>query len=194
MNDSFGTQEEKERVDVGGGLVPEELPSLADFADEVGGAWPKGWYAAEVIEGYATGKGTIFTTKDEVSRAGDSRNLTICFRVTHPQHGERNTFAQINYRTSDFTAGTLAAVKEAREQFKGSRGAWIGQKDLQRSSLALGQLGQIEGALGFRLKLHPSGHILPSALVTQKMDVRFTINEDGYNDINAYAKAGTRVK
>jgi hypothetical protein len=192
--DDAGTAPEVERVDVGGGMAPEELPSLSDFATEPGGAWPKGWYGAEVVEAYATGKGTIFTTEDKPSKAGDSRNLVLCFSMDGSKLGTRNTFVQVNYRETDFTADRMAAVKEAREQFKGMRGAWTGNTDLQRSSLALAQLGQIENALGFRIKLHPSGHILAASLVGQKMDVRLGEDEKGYNEINAFAKAGTRAK
>jgi hypothetical protein len=191
MND--GTEMAPERIDIGA-PVAEELPSLTDFAEEVGGAWPNGWYSATVIEGYSTSKGTQFTTSDDVSKAGDSRNFRICVSMDGGKLGTRNTFTSINYRTTDFSADRLTAVKEAREQFKGTRGAWIGQTDLQRTSLALAQLGQLEGALGFRLKLHPAGYILASSLVGQKMDVRLTMGDKGYNEINAFDKAGTRTK
>lgn len=191
MND--GTEMAPERVDVGATMA-EELPSLADFAQEPGGAWPKGWYAATILEGYATPKGTVFQTLDNPSKAGDSRNLMICVSMDGGKLGTRNTFTQLNYRAGDFTADRMAAIKEAREQFKGARGAWTGQTDLQRSSLALAQLGQLEAALGFRLPLHPAGHILAAKLVGQKMDVRLGEDEKGYNEINAFAKAGTRAK
>lgn len=191
-NEAAGTA--PERIDVGG-MAPEELPSLADFAQEPGGAWPKGWYGGTIVEAYATGKGTMFSTEDKPSKAGDSRNLVICVSLNGGKLGTRNTFTQVNYRSTDFTADRMAAVKEAREQFKGQRGAWTGNTDLQRSSLALAQLGQIENALGFRLKLHPSGYILASALVGQAMDFRLGMDDkDQYNEINAFAKAGTRVK
>ena len=191
MND--GTEMAPERIDIGG-TVAEELPSLTDFAQEPGGAWPKGWYGATILEAYATPKGTIFTTEDKPSKAGDSRNFMICVSMDGGKLGTRNTFTQLNYRPDDFTPARMAAIREAREQFKGSRGAWTGQTDLQRSSLALAQLGQLESALGFRLPLHPHGHILATKLIGQKMDVRLGEDEKGYNEINAFAKAGTRAK
>jgi hypothetical protein len=187
--------QDNERVDVGG-MAPEEMPSLADFFEEpAGGAWPNAWYAASIVEGYTTGNGKVWSTEDTQSRGGDSRNLRICFNVNGGKLGFRNTFASLNYRSEDFTADRLSAVKSAREQHKGEKaGKWVGQEDIQRSSLALGQLAQIENALGFKLKLHPNGHILPGTFVGQNMDVRFTTDDKGYNTINAFAKAGSKAK
>ena len=184
---------EETRVDIGGN-APEEMPSLADFFEEpAGGAWPNGWYAATVTEGYQTGNGKVWTTEDTLSRQGDSHNLRICFKVNGGKLGFRDTFASLNYRTEDFTTDRLSAVRAAREQHKGEKaGKWIGQEDLQRSSLAIGQLAQVENALGFKLKLHPSGHILPATFIGQAMDIRYTTNDKGYNEINAFAKAGSK--
>lgn len=190
MNDP---NEQVVRTDTGG-LVSEEMPSLADFATEPGGAWPAGWYAAEVIEGYSTGKGTVFTTADAPSKDGQSRNLKVCLKLNGATLGVRNTFGSFNYRTSDFDAARLEQVKQLREQFKGTRGAWQGQTDAQRTSLAIASLGQFEKALGFKLKRAPSGNLNPSPFLGQKVDVRLAIDEKGYNEVTAYAPAGTRVK
>jgi len=193
-NEGAAQAPENERIDIGAN-APEEMPSLADFFEEPsGGAWPKGWYGAKVIEGYATGSGKQWNTEDTPSRGGDSRNLRICFTVSGGKLGTRNTFASVNYRIEDFTAGRLAAVRAAREQFKGTQGAWTGNTDLQRSSLAIAQFSQLENAVGFRMKLHPNGHTLPLTLVGQDIDVRFTEDEKGYNVINAFAKSGSKAK
>jgi hypothetical protein len=194
-NEGTAPATENERIDIGGN-APEEMPSLADFFEEPsGGAWPKGWYGATVIEGYATGSGKVWSTEDTQSRGGDSRNLRICFNVNGgAKLGTRNTFASLNYRPADFTAERLAAIKAAREQFKGERGAWPGHTDIQRSSLAIAQFAQLENALGFRIKLHPNGYTLPLTLVGQAMDVRFTIDEREFNSINAFGKAGSKAR
>jgi hypothetical protein len=194
-NEGQASAQENERIDIGAN-APEEMPSLADFFEEpAGGAWPNAWYGATVVEGYTTGNGKVWSTEDTTSRGGDSHNLRICFNVNGGKLGFRNTFASLNYRTEDFTADRLAAVKAAREQHKGEKaGAWVGQTDLQRSSLALGQLAQVENALGFKLRLHPNGHVLPATFVGQNMDVRFTTNDKGFNEINAFAKTGSKAK
>jgi hypothetical protein len=175
----------------------EELPSLVDFAGEPGGAWDKGWYRAEVIEGYATGKGTTFLTKDELSKGGDSRNVTFCFRVFNKAGQERTIFDQQNYRVTDFTPERLAQIKEGREANRGVKGKWTqGYQpgDLQRSSLAIATLGQFEKALGFRFKRGPNGALLPGVFIGQKVDVYLGINKEGYNDITEYAAAGSKEK
>jgi hypothetical protein len=197
MFDEQATGMAPERIDVGGGMAPEEAPSFADVADQAGGAWPKGWYSAEIIEGYATTKGHTFTTSDSPSKNGDSRNLRVCFALAGGRlmpGQERNTFTSLNYRTIDLTSERIAAVREARATFGGQKGAWIGQADLQRSSIVMGKFGQIENALGFRLPLHPEGYFAAPRLVGQKVDVRLGEDEDGFNVITGYAKAGTRVK
>jgi hypothetical protein len=193
-----------DRIDAGPGLAAEEMPSLADFAEEPGGAWPKGWYRAEFIEGYATTKGTQFTTKDEPSKNGTSRNLTLCLRIAGDFYmndgerkagpgGVRNTFEQINYRLDDFTPAKLAMVKELRESNKGVRGAWPGQADQQRTSLALAKLGQIEKAMGATFKRTPLG-LSASHLSGRAVDVRLGVDDKGYNEVTAFAPAGSRVK
>lgn len=193
-----------ERIDQVG-LAAEEMPSLAEFAEEPGGAWPKGWYSAEVIEGYATPKGTQFTTGDSLSKNGTSRNLTICLRVDSGKgssDGEgravgagqtRNTFEQVNYRADDFTPDKMAMVAELRRENKGVRGAWPGQADAQRTSLALAKLGQIEKAMGATFKRTPQG-LTAAHFVGRKVDVRFGVDEKGYNEVTAFAPAGTRAK
>src|ERR1017187_2242652 len=96
------------RIDEGG-MAQEAMPSLAEIAQETGGAWPPGWYGAEIIEGYTAG-GYQFTTADTVSKAGDSRNLRVALKLTATavrQDAEgnsvqpgatRNTFSSQNYR------------------------------------------------------------------------------------------------
>jgi hypothetical protein len=193
MND--GTEMAPERIDIGGN-APEEMPSFADLAEPTGGAWPKGWYTAEIIEGYATGNGHTFSTEDKLSNMGDSRNLIICFALDGGKlmPGQtRKTFSQLNYRVDDLTAARVAAVRKAREVFGGEK-TWTGNTDIQRSSIVMGKFGQLEGALGFVLPKHPLGYFAPLQLVSQKMDVRLGEDDKGYNVITAYAKAGTKAK
>ncbi len=169
----------------------EEVPSLADFAEEAGGAWPKGWYKAEIIEGYATHKGKVFTTEDTTSSKGDSRNMRLCFTVFGAT-GERTMQESFNYRPSDFSAERLQFIKEQRTEYKGVRGRWS-DADAQRTSLALAKIGAIEKALGFSIRTK-DGLTTPARAVGQKIDVRLGQNEEGYNEITGFAKAGERVK
>lgn len=178
--------------DVTENLATEEVSSLSDFATDPGGAWPKGWYKAEIIEGYATPKGKVFQTTDGESKNGDSRNFRICLKVTNAAGEDRNFQENVNYRSSDFSAERLSDIKAARKENAGARGAWA-DKDLQRSSLAVGKVGQLEEALGFTLRTG-DGFIVSDRTFGQKVDVRLTINEDGYNEVNAFAKAGAKTK
>jgi hypothetical protein len=178
------------RIDAAGGLAPEPLPSFAEVAGEIGGAWPRGWYKAEIISGYSAG-GFQFTTSDTPSKAGDSRNMRIALKVTsvrNIQDGEgnsvevgatRNTFFSTNYRLTDLTAANVQRVKDKTAD--------------TRLKIVLQKLGQIERALGLSFVRHPEGHLMPERLVGQQVDVRFTIGEKGYNEVNAFEKSGKKT-
>ena len=177
------------------GLVSEGvIPDLSDLAEEPSqGAWPNGWYSAQIVEGYSTRKGTQFQTEDILAKNGESRNLRLCFVVTNAKGETRNIQEQYNYRPEDFTPERISAVKEARAEFKGVQGKWPGgAADLQRSSLALAKIGAIQKAIGFSLKSTEVG--LDASIFTgQSIDVRLTVDEKGYNQIKEVAKAGTKV-
>lgn len=171
-------------------LVPEETPAnvdLTDLATEPGGAWPKGWYPGDIIEGYLAGS-FQFTTSDTESKKGDSRNLILCFRVKNGTE-ERTIFRQYNYRTSDFSASRIQAVKGARKEL--GRGKWPGREDLLRSSIALGELGQLQTATGVAPQFHPETHgIIAGLYVGKRVDVRLGIDEKEYNEVTALAPLG----
>lgn len=165
------------------GLVSEPMPSLSEVAQETGGAWPPGWYSGEIIQGYMAG-GYQFETQSKVSRAGDSQNLTVCLKLTSSSTKEdkdgnsvaagatRNLFSQRNYRVEDLTAANVARVK-------------AGEAD-QRLKIVLGQLGQIEKAVGIGFRKHPLGQIEPSNLVGRKVEVRINIGDKGYNEVTGF--------
>lgn len=170
-------------------LTGEGAVDLGDVAEEVGGAWPAGWYKAEVIEGYTTRNNKTFLTEDAPSRNGESRNARVCFRITRLVKGEteeRTMQETFNYRPADFTADRIAYVKEIRQEFKNVKGAWP-DKDGQRSSLALAKLGQFQKALALTsLPLTANGTINPASFVGKKLEVQLGIDENLYNEIRKF--------
>src|ERR1700751_7776 len=75
------------------GLAAEEMPSLDAFYEEPGGNITPGWYAAAVLEGYATGKGTQFTTTDEPFKDGKRIfRLALGLTVGGQQRNLQKTF------------------------------------------------------------------------------------------------------
>jgi len=192
---SFATEETFDPNAVGQQFNEGELPSLVDLADEPSqGAWKSGWYRATILDGYASRKGTQFATSDKSSKAGDSRNLVICLAVQSTDGKEtRNPQHQLNYRFEDLTAARIASVKEARAEFKGMQ-KWPGAAaDLQRSSLSIGKLGSLSKAIGLGYKSTNVG-INPQPLVGQQLDVRIGVDENGFNDVREFIKAGEKVK
>lgn len=174
--------------DVTDNLETEEV-SLTDFDEGPGGALPKGWYGATIIEGYSTGKGKVFTTSDSPSKDGNSRNFMLVLAL---DKSDRKIFHSFNYRTTDFSPERIAYVKELRQEFKDVRGAWP-DKDGQRSSLALVGLGRLEAAVGFKIKLTPNKTIIPSIFIGQKVDVKLTVDEDDFNKVTTFAKSGEKT-
>jgi len=177
----------------------EEMPSLADMAHEPSsGAWPDGWYAGQILEGYATNSGREFMTEDTLSQKGDSRNLVICLRLANKGKEARNYFYRLNYKPGDLTAETLAKVKKVRELAAREkwRGAWPDQvKPVQASALSLERLACFERALGFRLKRTAAGTIDTRPFVNQQLDVRLKLDEDsGFSEVAEVAKFKEREK
>lgn len=177
--------------DVNEGLNTEEIPSLADFADDVGGPWANGWYKAEVVEGYTTRKGKVIQTDDTQSSKGDSRNLKLAFRVVDSKGNERFIMENINYRNSDFTKARISYIKEMREEYKGVKGRWA-DGDAQRTSLALARLGALEKIAG-AIKRTAEG-VAAFQFVGKRLDVRLGTDDNGYNVITAFAPSGTKAK
>ena len=178
------------------GLAQEELPSLDAFYEEPSGNITPGWYAATVLEGYATGKGTQFTTTDEPFNGpsgGDGRRifrLALGLTVSGAQRNLQKTFF---YSPEQFSGENLAHIKALREQFKGQK-KWQGQGQAQNFSITLGHLSQLEKAIGFKLARHPNGGLLAAPYIGKKLDVRVSTGKNGYDEVTGFAPAGTRAK
>ncbi len=170
----------------------EDVPDITGFADEPGGAW-KGWFKAEIIPGYTTGKGKVFTTEDTAARDAQnpSRNFRVCLAI-HNGNQTRNNFTSFNYRVGDFDKDRLSAIEQARKAFSGVT-KWP-DSDLQRSSLAIAKLGQMFKATGVKPKRREDGVLIPDAFVGAKADVYLAINDKGFNDITQFAAPGAKTK
>jgi hypothetical protein len=160
---------------------------LSAMAEKTSGAWAPGWYPAEVIEGFVK-SGHQFNSETQVSQKGDSFNFRLCFRIANGEE-LRTDFKSINYRVSDFSEETIITVHNLRKEFAGQGGSWVGFTDQQRSSLALSQLGQIQNATGFTIKLGEDGAINPTQFIGSKLFVRLKVDAGtGYNEINSFSK------
>lgn len=172
------------------GLAAEELPSLGDFYEEPGGNITPGWYGAEVLEGYATGRGTQFTTTDEPFK-DERRIFRLCFGI-NVNGTQRNLQKTFFYTSGAFSGENLARIKELRETFKGQK-KWPGQGQAQNFSITLSQLSQLEKTIGFKLALHPAGGLLAAPYVGKKLDVLVSTGKNGYDEVTAFAPAGSRA-
>lgn len=181
-------------------LASEEMPSLAEFAHEPSsGAWPDGWYAALVLEGYATNSGHEFITEDSPSKDGSSQNVRICLKLKNKAGEERNYFCSFNYRKSDLTSQTFGAIKKALQtakEMKWKNSEWPSEwKDIHRSVIAIQGLSQLERALKQKLAKTEAGTIKVGNFFGQKLDCRLRLNEEsGYSDVAELGILGERAK
>ena len=181
-------------------LASEEMPSLAEFAHEPSsGAWPDGWYAATVLEGYATNSGHEFVTEDTPSKDGSSQNVRICLKLKNKAGEERNYFTSLNYRKTDLTSATFAAVKKALQtakEMKWKNAEWPQEwKDIHRSVIAIQGLSQLERSLKQKLAKTEAGTIKVANFFGQKLDCRLKLNEEtSYSDVVELAQFEERKK
>lgn len=176
--------------------VPEEMPDLEGLEQEPSqGAWPVGWYTAEVLEGFSFRSGKQVTTTDEPSKDGSSRNITLALAVTNANGETRNYRAGLNYRVDDLTPEVVQSIRDAKQEFAGlAMKDWPdSMKDLKRSTLALGKIGQVQKAFGFKFGKR-DGVLNPLVFVGQKADIHLRLTEDGFNEVNEFAKLGDRTK
>lgn len=172
--------------------------NLSEFAEKSTGAWPKGWYPAELIPGFDKG-GHQFVTETNVSSKGDSFNVMICFRVAKEAGSTeiRTDFTQLNYRPTDFTPDRMQVVRNMREAFSQVTGKWPGGPDVtdvQRSSLALGKIGQFQSASGAPITFLDGGAINVAPFIGRKLFVYYDIEEEtGYNKITRFSAYATGV-
>lgn len=166
------------------GLAPEEIPSLDSFYEEPGGNITPGWYDAEVLPGYATQKGTQFTTADEPFKNGQ-RVLRFCFGL-YVNSQQRNLQKSFFYTPDQFGAEYLAYIKGLREQFAKVK-SWPGHGQDQNFNINLVQLAQLEKAVGFKLAKHPgTGGLMAAPYIGKKLKVRVSTGKKGYDEITGY--------
>lgn len=165
------------------GLAPEQTVNLDDFFEEPGGNIPPGWYDAEVLEGYATGKGTQFATSDGPGTNGQ-RVLRFCFGL-NVSGNQRNLQKSFFYTPDQFEAENLARIKNLREQFAKVK-SWPGQGQAQGFSISLGMLSQLQKAVGFTLAKHPTGGFMTQPYVGKKLKVRVSTGKKGYDEVTGF--------
>ena len=165
---------------------------LSDDAREAGGALPSGWYAATVVDQYTTPRsGTAFSTSDTVAKSQESRNLMIAFSL---DGFERNIFTRLNYRAGDLTISTERRAELKRMASTHKPGEKWTDRGAQATFLSRGRIGQVQKALGIAsLPLIAGAGIDVSSFPGRKVDVRLTVNEDGYNEVTDLAPSGTRT-
>ena len=141
------------------------------FFEETREPLADGWYQGTIESQYTMekedGSTVVYETQDSPSNDGSSRNIALRVKVT-PKSTNRpwNTRTQINYRPLDLTGPRKESVLKARES--GDKA----NKDITRSSIALGQLARLEKIAGGSLIQNGNGGFDLSGLVGKTVYVR----------------------
>lgn len=133
------------------GLSLGDIPDLSEVGTSESTAFQDGWYGGTIIEQRAftdsNGSDRVFSSSDEVSQKGDSRNIRLQVELKRGSDGRVfNTSAQINYQPDDLTQETVQAViaNTAKVKETGER-----RNDF-RPFIALQQLGKLQKIAGVR--------------------------------------------
>lgn len=131
------------------------LGDIPDLSALVGGSsdsqpWENAWYGAQILGKREfedkNGNMRTFESNDSVAASGESRNIRLQVEVTRASDGKKlNISYLLNYRPSDLTSETVAAViadnaKERSEQ----------DASLTRSRLTLARLAALQKIAGVR--------------------------------------------
>jgi len=140
----------------------QSLPDIPDLSgmlpDEKVGPWENGWYGpATFVASHTFTKDsidTVFNSGDTVSRGGDSRNIAIRTNIKRKADGKvLQACVRVNYRMSDFTQESIAAVIAHKEAQKAAKAAGTVPPEwgkLFRTFSALQQIGTLQRIAGMR--------------------------------------------
>ena len=163
-----------------------EIPDLSGMTEDKPEPWADGWYNAAVQASQTfekDGMVTTFNTEDVLSRAGDSRNIFVRFQITRKDGRKMQTKYLINYRTSDFTAESIAAVQARKAEVKAG-GEW---GPMFRTFSALTGIGTLQRIAGVRqFQRTADGGLDLSPLFTKSFFARLRDDKEGrYKEVAA---------
>lgn len=128
------------------------IPDLSGFGTPDSTPFVDGWYEGTIVEQRTStdrnGNERTFASEDVPSTNGDSRNVKLQVIVKR-QSDERtaNMRYMVNYRPSDLTAETVAAVVAQQAKVKSEGAQW---DDLFRPFVTLQRLHVLQDVAGVR--------------------------------------------
>lgn len=160
---------------------------LREEAVEPQTGWAPGWYAAEVIEGFTSRKGTVIQSGTSLAKSGESYNAKFCFRLTNGTE-QMTTFTNINYKVADFSPQMTEAIRNLRTQFA-PNSRWEGFSNEQRASILRIRLANFQKGAGLdQLPLSSEGTIQVQPFIGKNLFVRLSENkETGYMEVSGYS-------
>ncbi len=141
-----------------GTISLQDVPDLSGIEDTYpsGGssnAFQDGWYEAELLQQRTItkdGNELVFGSGDQVSRAGDSRNIKLQLNIKRQADGrELGTGYLLNYRPEYLTAEKIGEINAFIAQVKAGQAAWKGS-GMFRPFKALKTIGTLQKIAGLR--------------------------------------------
>src|SRR5688572_8522033 len=99
-----------------------DIPDLSGISEEPAASEPyvDCWYKGVILERRLftdeNGNDSVFESGDTPAANGDSRNIRLQIQITRADGRSLNLSQMVNYRPSDLTAETIAAVKAQQEK------------------------------------------------------------------------------
>jgi hypothetical protein len=132
-----------------------DVPAIPDLSGiegtDTSTPWSDGWYKGTILEQRSftdsNGNDRVFSSSDEPSQRGDSRNLKLQVVIKRTSDNrELNISYMLNYRPEDLTQETVQAVIAETERVKTSGDT---RNDF-RAFISLQNLGKLQKVAGVR--------------------------------------------
>lgn len=129
-----------------------DIPDLSGIEDARPEPLADGWYQGTILGKREftdnNGNERVFESSDTVSQKSDSRNIRLQIELKRRSDGRTfNVSSLINYKPSDLTAQTVAAIAKRKEENKEGGEGW---GDLFRPFMTLTRLGKLQKIAGVR--------------------------------------------
>jgi hypothetical protein len=132
-----------------------DIPDLSGIGDNRPDYAPlqDGWYQGTILEKREftdnNGNDRVFESGDSPAQRSESRNIRLQVELKRRSDGKTfNVSTLVNYRPTDLSAATVAAVVTAQKENKETGAEW--EKDLFRSFMTLTRLGKLQKIAGVR--------------------------------------------
>jgi hypothetical protein len=129
-----------------------DIPDLSAIEEIRSEPFADGWYQGVILGKREftdkNGNERVFESSDTPAQSSESRNIRLQIELTRRSDGKTlNVSTLINYKSSDLTAETVAAIAQRRKENAEGKAEW---GELFRPFMTLTRLSQLQKIAGVR--------------------------------------------